>query len=92
MNSPFGKEEETSETGEGYWKYYHHLAHTQERDSIVSNIVSLVKENNNPPVKPKSTKRGRKPIHSWKKLVCICIIITIIVGSTFRDMQKQTMY
>jgi hypothetical protein len=71
---------------EGYWKYYH-LAHTQERDSIVRNIVSLVKENN-PPVKPKRTKRGRKPVHSWDKLVCICIIM-VILGSTFRDMQND---
>ncbi|MEM3097870.1 MAG: hypothetical protein QXU32_04035 [Nitrososphaerales archaeon] len=27
---------------EGYWKYYH-LAHTLEKDAVVSNIVSLVK-------------------------------------------------
>jgi len=71
---------------EGYWTYYH-LAHTQEKDSIVANIVSLVKENK-PPVKPKRTRRGRKPVHSWEKLVCICIIM-VIIGSTFRDMQND---
>jgi hypothetical protein len=71
---------------DGYWTYYH-LAHTHEKDSIVENIVSLVKENK-PPVKPKRTKRGRKPVHSWEKLVCICLIM-VILGSTFRDMQND---
>jgi hypothetical protein len=71
---------------ERYWTYYH-LAHTQEKDSLVANIVSLVRQNK-PPVKPKRTKRGRKPVHSWEKLVCICIIM-VILGSTFRDMQND---
>ncbi|MHB8566706.1 MAG: transposase [Nitrososphaerales archaeon] len=71
---------------EDYWKYYH-LAHTQEKDSVVANIVSLVKENK-PPVKPKRTRRGRKPVHSWEKLVCTCIIM-VILGSTFRDKQND---
>ncbi len=71
---------------DGYWKYYH-LAHTQEKDSIVANIVSLVKENK-PPVKPKRTRRGRKPVHSWEKFVCICIIM-VIMGYSLRDMQNN---
>jgi hypothetical protein len=50
--------------------------------------VSLVSQNK-PPVKPKRTKRGRKPVHSWEKLVCICSIIMVILGSTFRDMQND---
>ncbi len=70
----------------GYWKYYH-LAHTQELDSIVSNIVSLVKENK-PPVKPKRTRKGKKPVHSWEKLVCICMIM-VIMGYSLRDMQNM---
>lgn len=49
-------------------------------------MVKLVKENK-PPVKAKHTKRGRKPIHSWEKLVCICILM-VILGYTFRDMQN----
>jgi hypothetical protein len=40
---------------------------------LIKNIVSLVKEN--PPVRSKKKKkkkkstRGRKPVHSWEKLV-----------------------
>jgi hypothetical protein len=49
--------------------------------------VSLVKENK-PPVKPKRTRRGRKPVHSWEKLVCICMIM-VIMGYSFRDMQNN---
>jgi hypothetical protein len=71
---------------DGYWKYYH-LAHTQELASITANIVSLVKENK-PPVRPKRTNRGRKPVHSWEKLVSICMIM-VIVGYSFRDMQNN---
>jgi hypothetical protein len=71
---------------DGYWTYYH-LAHTQERDSLLANIVSLVKENK-PPVKPKQTRRGRKSVHSWEKLVCICIIM-VVMGYSFRDMQNN---
>jgi len=70
---------------DGYWKAYH-LAHTFELDSIVGDIVGLVKENK-PPVKVRHTRRGRKTIHSWEKLVCICILM-VILGLSFRDMQN----
>jgi hypothetical protein len=83
--TPMNLVEGTSET-RGYWTYYR-PAHTQEKDGLVANIVSLVRQNK-PPVKPKRTKRGRKPVHSWEKLVCICIIM-VILGSTFRDMQND---
>jgi len=66
-----------------YWSYYH-LAHTLERDMLIKNIVSLVKENPHP--YSKST-RGRKPIHSWDKLVSICILM-VIFSLTYRDMQN----
>lgn len=75
---------------DGYWLYYH-LAHTVERDTVIGNIVYLVKEN--PPPLPcsknvsRSSNRGRKPVHSWEKLVCICILM-VIFGLTYRDMQN----
>jgi hypothetical protein len=54
---------------------------------IIKNIVSLVKEN--PPARPKKkkSKRGRKPVHSWEKLVCISILM-VVFGSTYRDVQN----
>jgi len=54
---------------------------------LIKNIVSLVKEY--PPVrsKKKSTS-GRKPIHSWEKLVCICILM-VVFGSTYRNIQNM---
>ena len=53
---------------------------------IIKNIVSLVKEN--PPARPKKkSNRGRKPVHSWEKLVCICILM-VVFGSTYRDIQN----
>jgi Transposase DDE domain len=74
---------------DGYWLYYH-LAHTLERDTVIGNIVYLVKEN--PPLPcsknvSSSSNRGRKPVHSWEKLVCICILM-VIFGLTYRDMQN----
>ena len=76
---------------DGYWLYYH-LAHTVERDTVIGNIVYLVKEN--PPPLPcsknvssSSSRRGRKPVHSWEKLVCICILM-VVFGLTYRDMQN----
>ena len=76
---------------DSYWLYYH-LAHTLERDTVIENIVYLVKENP-PPACSKnassssSSRRGRKPVHSWEKLVCICILM-VIFGLTYRDMQN----
>ena len=67
-----------------YWKYYH-LAHTLENDAIVRYIVALVKEN--PPPYPKKSNRGRKPIHSWEKMVCICILM-VVFNLTYRQMQS----
>ena len=71
---------------------YYHLAHTLERDTVIGNIVYLVKEN--PPPLPcsknvssSSNRRGRKPVHSWEKLVCICILM-VVFGLTYRDMQN----
>lgn len=70
---------------DGYWKYYH-LAHTQERQFLVDNIVSLV--NQNPPAaKKKRSKRGKKQVHSRTKMHCICIIM-VVLGLTYRDMQS----
>lgn len=78
---------------DGYWLYYH-LAHTVERDTVIGNIVYLVKEN--PPLCSKNVssnssrrrRRGRKPVHSWEKLVvCICILM-VVFGLTYRDMQN----
>jgi hypothetical protein len=76
---------------DGYWLYYH-LAHTLERDTVIGNIVYLVKENPPTPVCSKnasssSRRRGRKPVHSWEKLVCICILM-VVFGLTYRDMQN----
>ncbi|MEM3098082.1 MAG: hypothetical protein QXU32_05135, partial [Nitrososphaerales archaeon] len=71
---------------DGYWKYYH-LAHTLEKDAVVSNIVSLVNEN--PPSRPeKKSNSGRKPVHSWEKMVCICILM-VIFNLPYRDMQNE---
>ena len=70
---------------DGYWLCYH-LAHTLERDMIIKNIVSLVKENP-PPTSKNKSNRGRKPVHSWEKLVCICILM-VVFGLTYRDIQN----
>jgi len=70
---------------DGYWKYYH-LAHTQERQFLVDNIVSLV--NQNPPkISKKRSRRGRKPVHSKSKMHCICILM-VAFGLTYRDTQN----
>lgn len=54
---------------------------------LIKNIVYLVKENP-PPASPKNkSNRGRKPVHSWEKLVCICILM-VVFGSTYRDIQN----
>jgi hypothetical protein len=71
---------------DGYWRLYH-LAHTLELESIVGEIVAVVKEVE-PPVQVRKTKRGRKSIHSWSKLVCICLLM-IILSLSFRDMQSM---
>ena len=53
---------------------------------LIKNIVSLVKEN--PPTCPKKkSTRGKKPVHSWEKLVCICILM-VALGSTYRNIQN----
>ena len=68
---------------------YYHLVHTLERDTVIGNIVYLVKENP-PPACSKnssSSRRGRKPVHSWEKPVCICILM-VVFGLTYRDMQN----
>jgi len=72
---------------EGYWRQYH-LAHTLELDALTSSLVRLVKENEPPAKAKKTTGRGRKPIHSWQKLACICLLM-VVMGYTFRDMQNQ---
>ena len=72
---------------DGYWRSYH-LAHTLELDAVTSSIVRLVKESE-PPCKVRRTRRrrGRRPVHSWEKLLCICLIM-VVMGYTFRDMQS----
>ena len=53
---------------------------------LIKNIVSLVKEY--PPVRPKKkSTSGKKPIHSWEKLICICILM-VVFGSTYRNIQN----
>ena len=53
---------------------------------LIKNIVLLVKEY--PPVRPKKkSTSGKKPIHSWEKLVCICILM-VVFGSTYRNIQN----
>ncbi len=71
---------------DGYWKYYH-LAHTLEKDVIVRNIVALVKESP-PPAARKNSNRGKRPVHSWEKMVCICIMM-VVFCLTYRDMQNE---
>ncbi len=70
---------------DGYWSYYH-LAHTLERDMVIKNIVSLVNESP-PACSKKKSQRGRKPVHSWEKLVSICLLM-VVFGLTYRDMQN----
>lgn len=76
---------QTHRRRDGYWKSYH-LAHTLELDAVTSAIVGLVKESK-PPAKVRRTRRGKRPIHSWEKLVCVCLIM-VVMGYTFRDMQN----
>ena len=66
------------------------LAHTLERDTVIGNIVYVIKEN--PPLPcsknvHSSSNGSRKTVHSWEKLVCICILM-VIFGLTYRDMQN----
>jgi hypothetical protein len=71
---------------DGYWKYYHQ-AHTLEKDVVVRNIVALVKENP-PPGVTKKSNRGKKPVHSWEKMACICILM-VIFNLAYRKMQNE---
>jgi hypothetical protein len=76
---------------DGYWRSYH-LAHTLELDAVTSSIVRLVK-GSEPPCKVRRTKkgkkrRGRRRVHSWEKLVCICLIM-VVMGYTLRDTQNM---
>ena len=71
---------------EGYWRVYH-LAHTHERDATVADIVSLVMENR-PPPRRRRTRRGRKRVHSWDKLVCISLIM-VAMNWTFREAEGE---
>ena len=67
-----GSDESWPHTGEERdtgWRVYN-LACIRERDELVRDIVTLVKENE-PPARQRRTKRGRKRVHSWKKLVCM---------------------
>ena len=76
---------------DGYWLYYH-LAHTLERDTVIGNIVYLVKEN--PPPLPCSknvsrSSRQRKKTSTLMGETCLCICILMVVfGLTYRDMQN----
>ncbi|MFY9797826.1 MAG: hypothetical protein WAJ93_19230 [Candidatus Nitrosopolaris sp.] len=51
---------------------------------LIKNIVSLVKEY--PPVRSKKkSNSGKKPVHSWEKLVCM---LMVVFGSTYRNVQN----
>jgi len=52
---------------------------------LVKDIVELVKECS-PPVR---VKLSRRPVHSWEKMVCICLLM-VILGLSFRDMPNTS--
>jgi hypothetical protein len=49
-------------------------------------MVSLV-DQNPPPVPQKKSRRGKKPVHSPKKMSSICILM-VVLGLTYRDIQN----
>jgi hypothetical protein len=67
---------------DGYWRVYD-FACPRELTSFVEDLARLVDEVGDP--WPRS-KRGRRPIHSPRKMVVICIL-TVVLGLSYRNME-----
>jgi len=66
-----------------YWKLYD-LAHSKELPAVINELARLVDESGDP--WPKSN-RGRRPVHSSRKMVVICVL-AVILGISYRNMQS----
>jgi hypothetical protein len=67
---------------ERYWQLYD-LAHSRELPAVTDELIRLVEEAGDP--WPKAG-RGRRPVHSPRKMAVICIL-TVILGVSYRDME-----
>src|SRR5215831_3555861 len=55
----------------------HDIAGMAKDYTNIGNVLGLVRPK-------KKRPSGKKPIHSWEKLVCICILM-VVFGSTYRN-------
>ena len=65
-----------------YWRLYD-FAHSKELAVAVGELVQLVDEAGDPWPKP---GRGRRPVHSPRKMAVICVL-TVILGFSYRRME-----
>lgn len=66
----------------GYWRLYD-LAHSKELPEVVDKLTGLVDEAGDPWLK---AGRGRRPVHSPRKMVVICVL-TVVLGISYRNME-----
>lgn len=67
---------------ERYWKLYD-LARSRELPVVIDELARLVDEAGDP--WPKAV-RGRRPVHSPRKMVVICVL-TVVLGISYRSME-----
>ena len=68
---------------ERYWQLYD-LAHSKELPAVIDQLTQLVDEAGDP--WPKARK-GRRPVHSPRKMAVICVL-TVILGISYRKMEN----
>lgn len=66
-----------------YWQLYD-LASSSELPATINELVRLVDEVGDPWPKP---NRGRRPVHSPRKMAIICVLC-VILGLSYRNMQS----
>jgi len=65
-----------------YWQLYD-LAQSKELPEVIDKLTRLVDEAGDPWLK---ARRGRRPVHSARKMAVICIL-TVILRISYRSMQ-----
>ena len=66
-----------------YWQLYD-LASSRELPAIIDELAGLVDEEGDP---WRTSRRGRPPVHSPRKMAVICVL-TVILGLSYRNMQS----
>ncbi len=67
---------------DGYWRLYD-FAHSKELNVAVDLLVRLVDEAGDPYC---HGRRGRRLVHSPRKMAVICVL-TVMLGFSYRDME-----